>query len=284
MAEMNKIDLGLCGGQHCTIEDIKKSYVKMIEPLKERMSSAENGLTGMPLMKGKHFCGNEYQGKPLRILFVGRAVDGSWCKINPGSAEEIVDQIFASAMDTAQIGKGIVSYVDDDGNEQQYNYNRSPFFQLCHAVMEQLGFGDDWSEHLAWTNLYKLSPCSGGNPNNKLINATLNSCACILRKEISFLRPTHIVFITGDWWYKPTGKRPRLVENSFVEKIGVDLREDTNQIIIGNDISKRFCFYPNVVITQRPESAKISRKEHAQAILNAFAENEKNRPKREDDE
>jgi hypothetical protein len=282
MAEMNKIDLGLCGGQHCTIEDIKRSYVKMIEPLKERMGSAENGLTGMPLMKGNKFCGNEFQEKAFRILFVGRAVDGSWCKIKPGSAEEIVDQIFASAMDTAQIGKGIVNYVDDDGNEQQYNYNRSPFFQLCHAVMEQFGFGDDWSEHLAWTNLYKISPCSGGNPNNKLISETLDSCACILRKEISYLRPTHIVFITGDWWYKPTGKKPKLDGKSFAEKIGVDLFDNTNQIIVGSGISETFLFHPNVVITQRPESAKISRKDHAQAIFNAFAENEKSRPMRED--
>ncbi len=64
----------------------------MIEPLKERMGNVENGLTGMPLMKGRHFAGNMYQGKPLRILFVGRAVNG-WRDIQPGSAKEIVNQI-----------------------------------------------------------------------------------------------------------------------------------------------------------------------------------------------
>lgn len=283
MPKTKTIDLGLCGGQHCTIEDIKRSYIKMIEPLKERMGNVENGLTGMPLMKGKRFCGNEYQGKPLRILFVGRAVDGNWCNIRPGSAEEIVDQIFASAMDTAQIGQGKVCYTEN-GEDKVYNYNSSPFFQLCHAVMEQFGFGADWSEHLAWTNLYKLSPCSGGNPNNKLISETLNSCACILRKEISYLRPTHIVFITGDWWYKPTGKRPKLDENCFVNGIGVDLIEDRSKIVIGSGISEAFHFRPNIVITQRPESAKESRNEHAQAIHNAFTENEKNRPKRGNNE
>lgn len=64
----------------------------------------------------------------------------------------------------------------------------------------------------------------------------------------------------------------------------MDLFEDTSKIIIGGGISEAFHFCPNIVITQRPESAKESRKEHAQAILNAFAENEKNRPKRGNDE
>lgn len=279
MAEPQRIDMNLCVSQHCTIEDIKRSYIKMIEPLKERMGNVENGLTGMPLMKGRHFAGNMYQGKPLRILFVGRAVNG-WCDIQPGSAEEIVNQIFASAMDTAQIGQGKVCYVEN-GEDKVYYYNRSPFFQLCHAVMAQFGFENDWSEHLAWTNLYKISPYSGGNPNNKLIGETLNSCALILQKEIFCLRPTHIVFITGGWWYKPTGKRPALDEDSFIRKIGVDLFEDTSQIVIGSGISEEFHFNPNIVITQRPESAKTSRIQHAHAILKAFEENEKERSKLE---
>lgn len=276
MAEAKKIDLGLCGGQHGRIDEIKAVYVRMLAPLKERLGKVENGITCVPLMKGKHFTGNTYLGRPLRILFVGRAVNGWEIDFRQDEVETMVEQIFDSAIDTADIGKGMVC---DNSGKPIYDYRRSPFFQLCHAVMGRFGFGEDWSEHLAWTNLYKAAPYKAGNPDNELIRQTLPSCAEILRKEISYLRPTHIVFITGDWWYKPTGRG--LNGSAFIDRIGVDLNEDTSGVIIGRGISQAFHFQPNIVITKRPEGAKLSRAEHAGAIFDAFVENERNRPKRD---
>lgn len=267
---MGTIDLEISGGQHGRIADIKAEYARMLSPLINQLGDTKNGLTSMPLMKGSKFTGNCYAGKPFRLLFVGRAVNGWEIEFKKDSIEAVVDQVFDSAIDTGYISKGKVF----DKNEKEiYNYNKSPFFQLCHAVLNQYGIDDNWSEHMAWTNLYKVAPYKSGNPSNKLIRETLNSCARILRKEISYLRPTHIIFITGDWWYKPIGKG--LNEYAFVDEIGVDLYEDAKQVIIGSGISDAFHFHPKIVITQRPESAKISRTEHAKAIFDAFADIEK---------
>ena len=269
---MKEIDLGISGTQRLKVDDIKAVYAEMLAPLKDQMGTGEDGLTSMPFMKGKNFIRNTYNGKPFRILFVGRAVNGWEIEFKAGSVEEMVNQIFDSAIDMETIGKGKV--FDSEGKEI-YNYNKSPFFQLCHALMELFGFEEDWLEYMAWTNLYKVSPYKKGNPDNKLIREILPSCASILRREISHLRPTHIVFITGDWWYKPEGKD--MNERAFVNETGIDLYEDTSQIIIGGGISEAFFFRPNIVITKRPEGANCTREEQAKAIFDAFAENEKYR-------
>ena len=162
----------------------------------------------------------------------------------------------------------IAAGVVEDQNGNQYNYNKSPFFQLCHKLMNLYGLSENWSERMAWTNLYKVAPYEKGNPNNSLIRETLSGCASILRKEISYLRPTHIVFITDAWWYKPSGKN--MDESAFIKEIGVDLYEDTSKIIVGSGIGEAFGFRPKVVITKRPEGSKFTRETHTKAIFDAF--------------
>ncbi len=267
---MKTIDINISGGQHGRIDDIKAEYVRMLMPYKDKFDGTQNGLTSVPLMKGSKYTGNIYDGKPFRILFIGRAVNGWEIPFNFDTTEELVNQIFDSAIDLRSVGIGKVF---GENGDEIYNYNKSPFFQLCHAIINQYGFGDDWSERMAWTNLYKVAPFSAGNPSNGLIRETLSSCARILRKEIAYLRPTHIVFITDAWWYKPNGKG--LDDMAFVNEIGINLYENTSEIIVGSGISEAFHFCPNVVITKRPESAKMSRVEQANAIFEAFADNGK---------
>jgi hypothetical protein len=262
---MSIIDLNLSGGQHGRIDDIRTAYVKMLSPFTDRLGSQPDGLTSMPLMKGTQFTGNTFNGRPFRILFVGRAVNGWEIPFNDGTIEEKVAQVFDSAIDMASVAHGKI--IDITGKEI-YNYNKSPFFQLCHAVLNQYGINDNWSSHMAWTNLYKVAPFKTGNPGNKIIKCTLDDCARILRKEISYLRPTHIVFITDGWWYKPVGKG--LNEMAFINETGVDLYEDITHLIIGGGISNAFHFHPKMIITKRPESARISRIAHAKAIYDAF--------------
>ena len=78
---------------------------------------------------------------------------------------------------------------DESGN-QIYNYNQSQFWQLCNQLMNLFGIEEYWSDYVAWSNLYKVSPMNSGNPNNELIEKTIEYCANILRREISYLRPT----------------------------------------------------------------------------------------------
>lgn len=261
---MGVVDLGIEGPQHLSTKHIKEDYKKMLEPYKARLGNVEDGLTSMPFMEGSKFKDNVYNSKAIRILFVGRAVNGWEIDFQGSSIDEIVEQVFESAFNMSDISAGIV----EDKNGNKYNYNKSPFFQLCHKLMNMYGLSDNWSQRMAWTNLYKIAPYKSGNPNNKLISETLSACATILRKEISYLQPTHIVLITDAWWYKPNGKN--MDERAFINEVDVDLYEDTSKIIVGSGISKAFHFEPKVVITKRPEGVKITREEHARAIFDAL--------------
>lgn len=248
---------------------MKQAYQSMLEPQKEHFFSKE--LTCMPITIGK-----KYGQSPIRLMYVGRAVNGWHDEWKEGTAEQLVEQVFEHTQDMSVISHGIVEY--KKGNELcKYNYNRSPFWQLCRELLKQYGIEEDWANYVAWTNLYKVSYSKTGNPNNELIRKTINNCADILFYEIFCERPTHIVFVTDDWWIKPVGKD--INKTAFIDKLGIDTYEETdNRIVIGSGVATNEYFdfsnspRPKYVITKRPESAKASRTEHAEAIIKAFAE------------
>lgn len=267
---MKEIDLGLKGTQRISIADIKLEYERLLEPLKERFWSSE--LTSAPLMVGEKYNTSTFNGKPLRVMYVGRAMNGWETKWKEGTTKELIEQIFSNNMDMKTISKGIIK--DENGN-QIYNYNQSPFWQLCHQLMNLFGIEESWSEYVAWSNLYKVSPMKSGNPKNELIKKTIKNSADILRLEISYLRPTHIIFVTDSWWYEPEG----IDENAFKNIIGVEVSKeeikDKNKeesIILGRGISGNFHLKPKIVIAKRPEGRKGTMTEHAQEIFDAFLE------------
>ena len=265
-----EINLNLQGPQRMPIDCIKESYIRLLSPFKDLMGDKPTGLTSQPLMKGELFNRNVYNKSKMRILFVGRAVNGWEIDLDTPSIEEMVDRVFESASNVEDIGKGKF----ETAPGKFYNYNTSPFFQLCHAFLEECGLGEDWAKRFAWTNLYKIAPYRSGNPNNTLIGQTIDECAKILREEISHLRPTHIVFITGRWWYQPNGytrSKIAINENAFADTLGVKLFSEDIGTIVGSGICKKFAsFEPMVVVTNRPESSKMSRVEQAKEIIRAF--------------
>ena len=258
------------GRQRIGITDIKLEYERLLDPLKERFWSSE--LTSAPLMVGEKYNSYMFNEKPLRIMYVGRAMNGWETKWNEGTTKELVEQVFSNSMDMKTISEGIVK--DKCGN-QIYNYNQSQFWQLCRQLMNLFGIEEYWSDYVAWTNLYKVSPMKSGNPENEIIKKTIKHCANILRREVSYLRPTHIIFVTDSWWYEPKG----IDENAFKNIIGVEVsNEEINNenkvesIIVGKGISENFHFSPKVVIIKRPEGKKGTIKDQAQQIFNAFLE------------
>jgi hypothetical protein len=56
-----------------------------------------------------------------------------------------------------------------------------------------------WSSRLIWSNLYKIAPAIGGNPNSRLKSLQFRLCLNLLDVEIRTFRPKNIVFATGDW-------------------------------------------------------------------------------------
>jgi len=265
-----EIGLNLQEHPQISLEDIKEYYASLLTPFIDRMGDKPKGLTSQPLMKGNLYDEKAYHGNEMRILFVGRAVNGWKIDFSTSSVKDMVDRVFESASNIKDIEKGKF----ETAPGEFYNYNTSPFFQLCHAILEECGLGENWTKSFAWTNLYKVAPYKNGNPNNTLIGQTINQCATILRNEILLIKPTHIVFITDKWWYQPKGytrSREAINKNAFVDMLGVNLYSEDNGTIVGSGICKAFAsFEPMVVVTKRPESSKMSRSEHAKEIIHAF--------------
>lgn len=248
-------------------EHMKNEYRSMLDPLKEGFFSSE--LTCMPITVG-----DQYKESPIRLMYVGRAVNG-WNNVwQKGTTEQLVEQVFERTQDMSVIMQGIVKY-QKNGEDCEYNYNRSPFWQLCRKLLSQYEIRENWANHVAWTNLFKVSYSEAGNPNVKLIKQTIDSCSKILFYEVFCEMPTHIVFVTDEWWIRP--EINGVSRTAFLDSLGIEICNNSNDgIIVGSGVLRNEYFdfpaspRPKYVITRRPETAKMSRAEHAAAIKRAF--------------
>lgn len=55
-----------------------------------------------------------------------------------------------------------------------------------------------WYDNIVWSNLYKLYPVAGGNPNDLWKKIQFKACADLLLEEIRYFQPSHILFATDE--------------------------------------------------------------------------------------
>ena len=145
------------------------------------------------------------------LMVVGRAVNG-WTEAislnllgTPAEAER-----YAMVVQESVNGNGDcpMRWVTARwGARKGYNTRRSAFWRCIRDVVQRLCIADvgrtDWPSHLVWSNLYKVSPASGGNPNNALCNIQLPGCVELFNLELRTYRPRRILFLTGADWAAP---------------------------------------------------------------------------------
>ncbi|MDO9014232.1 MAG: hypothetical protein Q7U84_05575 [Polynucleobacter sp.] len=160
-------------------------------------------MVGFSAMHGSHYDG--------RLMVIGRAVNSFWRVRFP---EEFSSP--DSAMNFAQ------NVVDDSNintscpmgwlnqawaGEVKYKAKMSTFWRAINAVMQGLALttdnDEDWASKLVWSNLYKVSPQSGGNPSNFVCDLQLPGCLELLQLELEYHKPSRVVFATGMVWAKP---------------------------------------------------------------------------------
>lgn len=242
------------GPQGPTLTGLKMQYRDLLLPLQERFWSHE--LTCAPAIAGT--C---YEDSPFRLMYVGRAVNGWEAKWLEGPINDLVEQVFAYDFKMASIF--------ENPNQNGYNFNISGFWQLCKEIMKLAGEEENWSDKVLWSNLYKVAPYNGGNPGNKLIEKTIERCIQILTYEIRLYRPTHVVFITGDWWFDPSNT----FKASFAKKLGISVEHNTDKstVIIGKGNYEKSLGNVKMVVSKRPEGLKgVTREKHAELIIDAL--------------
>lgn len=236
-------------------------YKKLVEVKLESLLAKQ-------LMLTKSYVGNLYGNNQFKLMVVGRAVNG-WKNDLQSSytVEQIVEHVFNIQFNF----NCIVDYSRTSDGE--YNFRRSAFWQLIKRVLELYGESEpdkwyddekNWQEKIVWSNLYRVSPVAGGNPDEKLQKETYEISAEILAREVELYRPTHILFITGeDWFYYPKWK------GYFNDKLDFKGTFLDDKFICGigriGDVK--------AIVCKRPE--RINRMEMALAIKEQFENSRK---------
>lgn len=138
--------------------------------------------------------GRKYHDASPKCLFVGKATNG-WV-----STSEDADVLF-----DPEHRERIVNLGDEmawvDCKSENYNPRNSAFWRVIKATTKKLLPHDDWYAYIAWSNVYKFAP-DGENPDESLKKLQRDICCKILDKEIEFLKPNFVVFLTSGWeWF-----------------------------------------------------------------------------------
>lgn len=230
-------------------------------------------LTSFTAMEGCH-----YGEEPVKFMLIGRAVNGWDEKRDYADAltqDEFVESSLANLYNEPTVlcgGKDRFEWIGDPRDEYSapvnkfrpgidssessitnspyhlsaplWNYAKEIWCNLNGHTLET-AWTDRWFEHIVWSNLYKIAPALGGNPDEKLRKLQLETSTKLLVQEISHFQPTHILFMTGykDWFEKfnkPCFRNEiaTVSDHKYVEAAGI-WTADT--------------FSSRIVVAQRPE-------------------------------
>jgi hypothetical protein len=162
------------------------------------------------------------------LMVIGRAVNGWTEGVNPkklkseDSRTEYADLVYNTVTSSDECPMGWITGCW--GNKDGYNTKKSAFWRVIRSVVSELGISDveqdTWSSHLVWSNLYKVAPAKGGNPNNTLCNIQFPSCSSLLEMELKYYNPKRVLFLTGVDWAEP-----------FLENICSIVQNDTSHVV-----------------------------------------------------
>lgn len=185
--------------------------------------------------------GNNYPKEPRTgFMFYGRANNGWEEGVN-----DTFDTIYNAQLD------GLSKYIED---------NDSAFFRVAGRVFSEC-YGDDWLNHVVYSNLYKVAP-NAGNPNGTTCGAQWKYVTEIFKKEIETLLPKFVVLFAGTNW-----------ADDFIWYInGEEMPQPLETIIWDEDYGYSLSVYKidevYYIVSEHPQGKKEDL--HAEAILSIF--------------
>lgn len=193
--------------------------------------------TNIPLTASVAFKGNQYDDCNLKLMVVGRAINGwetdfsTCCTVNDVT-NTVLDQDFSFS-----------DVINENGfpreGKRPYRYITSKFWKLIKYILEEYGEANaewydksknmNWNEKIVWSNLYKVSPRYEKNPDDHLIQKTIEGNIEIIKAEIAEYRPKIILFVTDKWYLEPSDKIP-----SFAKALNIQFMNDgSHDTVVG---------------------------------------------------
>jgi hypothetical protein len=194
--------------------------------------------------------GKKYHTAPTKILFIGKATN-RWVTTDR-DIEKLFDQ---NNPDRIVNRDDQLEWIKNlEGPNDVYNTKKSAFLRIIKSISLEYSGKEDWYNHIAWTDLYKISPWEGGNPNAKLQKLQRETCISILNEEINILKPDVLIFLTSGW------------ENFYLESIKIP--QKMNKKKTWNKYESYFQKFNDVLYIQSHHPQGKNEGEHKDAVVN----------------
>jgi len=174
------------------MKNIRDEFYSTLYPLYKTMlaENTYNNICTFCIQWGENFPVSKNSG----LVFVGKAVN-RWI-----TNTDEVDLLFGDSDDNIFALEDQMKWVvDREGNHNGYNTKRSAFWRVVKRISNYYYPHENWYSHVAWTNLCKLAPYDGGNPNQGLYDQQLSSAQEILKHELEILSPRFVIMLTSGW-------------------------------------------------------------------------------------
>jgi len=171
---------------------LENTLKEKLLPLYSRMlgNNTYQNICSFCVQWGKNFPQKQNDG----ILFVGKAVNG-WI-----NNETDIEILFGNSEERIFNRKDQMEWVHNlERNFEGYNTRKSAFWRVIKGISSNFHSAKNWFSYIAWSNLCKIAPFTGGNPNDGLYYEQLEYCQEILLKEIEILSPKFVIFLTSGW-------------------------------------------------------------------------------------
>lgn len=241
------------------MSSIRKCMMQLLESEwngKKVWESVRDGeLTAAPAFKGRL-----YDNMPIKIMYVGHAVNGwefdnSNCESVENTLESILSQ--ENGLNTFVNAEGY-PYIKTDGKGGRYYHIQSNFIRLIKQVLEYQNESDSptthetwyedkgrWNQKFIWSNLYNIAPRKGNNPEDKFIKKGMALYTEMLRLQIEEFAPDIVICLPLSGYFVPWKR-----EKSFDEILDVYETCNINDTIIGKGKLGKV----NIIVCKRPDA------------------------------
>ena len=142
--------------------------------------------------------GKSYE-KRKGLFIIGRATNG-WDNSFSANCITGTNKLIKESIDSSMPSKGKCVF-DEWFKDEKYNHCRSSFWRVTERITKEIfkNSNDDWTHYIAWSNLFKIAPKSGGNRNpNNTEQTAQEKWKELIFMEIDILQPKYVLMIT-DW-------------------------------------------------------------------------------------
>lgn len=167
--------------------------------------------------------GKEYLPN-MDFLIIGRATNGWKPKFRFNEFDESIIEQSIKFSQSENEGECALEWINRNWLKNQIY--RSSFWNVVYKLMIKLGKTDEnWTWNIAWSNLMKIAPASGGNPEGFEWEAQYEKSVDLFLMELNELNPKYVLMMTvfffwAQYFLKRDGfEITRIYDDKFVEAV-----------------------------------------------------------------